>query len=549
MSGVLEKVIEDWLTSATEPGYQASFAAWLTRRGERIIYYSRHSTLEHGKDIVSVGTDGKYRAYQLKAGDINSTKWRNMAGEVREASELPLSYPGIPTERVSTVTLVTSGQISDPAREKIRLTNVELSRSDCAEIETIEFPQLTAAFAAEFEIFLPNTIHDINRLLQLYVQDPTSPVDSSALLELLETVASRHLGDADSGSDIESRDREVQRTVSSLLILGEFLASPYRKAENAVSTIQVWTAVAVTCLYLQTQTEGSRANTQTALDICQEAIRESAEILISRCSDFELAIRDASLAGILLAGFKKAYVLGYLAAVANLLTIDGDIDREAVDLLAKAVDGPTGTTLWGEGSWNFVLNISCALYRHDDTRFLARRIVEDWIEYVLRDGNSSPPDCYHTIEGEFQRITGHKAESRVHRSAESSYTLRSAVDFLARDGARLVISTNWKKISNKTLLEFDSDCKSELLKYRAEVGVHRSTKFPITGRWTELQSMAMRTREHIFPEHTWLVPFYLLLLPHRVSPGLSGELHWLTADESDRRRWASGKTTGRKTVF
>ena len=548
MSGVLEKVIEDWLTSVTEPGYQASFAAWLTRRGERIIYYSRHSVLEHGKDIVSVDTDGKFHAYQLKAGNINSSRWRQMATEVREASDLPLSHPGIPRECVSSVTLVTSGHIADPARDKIRLTNDELSRRGYAEINTIELPNLIAEFSAHFEAFLPNTVHDLTNLLQLYVKDSTAPIDVGMLLEFFDTVTQAQLPETQTGSDSQVSDMEMQRLLSSLLILGEFLASPYRRADNVVSIIQVWTAVALTCLGLEARSAGRRGKTVTALDICQEAIGEASEILISQCNDFESAIRDASLAGILLAGFKKTYILGYLAAVANMRSIDGDSDRDAFDLLVKAMDGATGTTFWGEGSWNYVLNIACALYRHDDTRFFGRSIIEDWILYVLRDYAMSPPDCYHTIEEEFQRITGRKAESRVHRSSESSYTLKSAIDFLCRDGARFVISANWKKISIKTLLEFESDRRNELLKYRAEGGIHRSTRFPITGRWAELQSSAMRTRESIFPEHSWLMPFFLLLLPHRVSPGLSGELHWLTADESDRRRWASGKVSGRKTV-
>ena len=429
MSGVLEKVIEDWLTNATERGYQASFAAWLTKRGERIVYYSRHSLLEHGKDIVSADSNGDFHAYQLKAGNINANKWRTITAEVREASELPLNYPGIPEQRVSTVTLVVSGSISDGARDKIRLTSSDLRDRGCAEIKTIELHQLIADFASEFETFLPNTIHDITKLLQLYVSDPSSPVETSSLFELFGAIIETNLSDVDPSKESTVSALTIQRLASSLLISGEFLASPYRQAGNAVSTIQVWTATVLACLYLEECTGVSRANTVGVVDICKKAIQEAADVLILQCDDFESAIRDRSLAGIFLSGFKKAYVLGYLAGIANMRWIDGCNDSEAFEALAKAVDGPTGTTLWGEGTWNFVLNVSCVLYRHDDTRFLGRSIIEDWVEYIVNDDAVSPPDCYHTVEDEFDRIAGYKTEANVHRTSEASYTLKSAVDF------------------------------------------------------------------------------------------------------------------------
>ena len=81
MSGFLERVIEDWLTNSDERSYQASFVSLLVRSGHRIKYVSKHSTLEFGKDIVSVSPDGELCAYQLKAGNVNLSVWRNVRGK------------------------------------------------------------------------------------------------------------------------------------------------------------------------------------------------------------------------------------------------------------------------------------------------------------------------------------------------------------------------------------------------------------------------------------------------------------------------------------
>jgi hypothetical protein len=48
MPGVIERVIENWLTSANERSYQIPFCQLLAAEGETVIYISSHGPFEQG---------------------------------------------------------------------------------------------------------------------------------------------------------------------------------------------------------------------------------------------------------------------------------------------------------------------------------------------------------------------------------------------------------------------------------------------------------------------------------------------------------------------
>lgn len=87
---MLGRVIENWLTSINERQYQLPFCQVLAAEGETILYVSAHGPFEKGKDVITRTTAGEIRAYQLKAGDIALSDWRQIHGEVVNLVELPV---------------------------------------------------------------------------------------------------------------------------------------------------------------------------------------------------------------------------------------------------------------------------------------------------------------------------------------------------------------------------------------------------------------------------------------------------------------------------
>jgi len=83
---VIERIVENWLTSANERGYQIPFSQVLMLEGHTVLYVSKHGPMEQGKDIITIGPDSVPCAYQLKAGNINLETWRRI--EARDSPRL-----------------------------------------------------------------------------------------------------------------------------------------------------------------------------------------------------------------------------------------------------------------------------------------------------------------------------------------------------------------------------------------------------------------------------------------------------------------------------
>ncbi len=58
---MIERAIENWLTKTNERNYQAAFCQVLMHQGHRVLFSSSHGPMEQGKDIITIGPDGKCR--------------------------------------------------------------------------------------------------------------------------------------------------------------------------------------------------------------------------------------------------------------------------------------------------------------------------------------------------------------------------------------------------------------------------------------------------------------------------------------------------------
>ena len=113
---MIEKLLENWLDSASERSYQPVFVQMLVADGYRVLHSSRHCLLEYGKDILAIAPDGVGCAFQLK-GD---PKGRMKVDEFRKSIQPQLvqllaqrpSYPGFPREPHRAY-LVSNGQFEE----------------------------------------------------------------------------------------------------------------------------------------------------------------------------------------------------------------------------------------------------------------------------------------------------------------------------------------------------------------------------------------------------------------------------------------------------
>lgn len=185
---MIERVIENWLTSVNERQFQLPFCQVLTAEGERVIYISSHGQLELGKDIVAVAPDGIPNAYQLKAGAIRMSEWRRFKGEIEQLVEYPLDLPSLPSAPPHRPFLVTNGQINPAALNAINYANKSWKSRRFKTLQTIYGTDLTDRFKRAHGNYLPHDPMNLRTFLELYTKNGREPFPKGEFSRFVESV-------------------------------------------------------------------------------------------------------------------------------------------------------------------------------------------------------------------------------------------------------------------------------------------------------------------------------------------------------------------------
>ena len=173
---MIERLIENWLTSAGERDFEVPFTQLLASEGHRIIQGPVHHPFEHGKDILSFTNDGNLHAYQLKGSDIaNLRAFEAIQQQLFALANAAITHPAVtPSRRADRVFLVTNTKLTPPVRDRIEKFNIAILQSGGPPIEPIEQDQLLARLVAAHGKFLPQSLSDIRTLIDLYYGDSKS---------------------------------------------------------------------------------------------------------------------------------------------------------------------------------------------------------------------------------------------------------------------------------------------------------------------------------------------------------------------------------------
>lgn len=525
MSGFVERVVEGWLTRANERGYQLAFASWLGRQGHVIKYLSPHSTLEHGKDIVTLKAR-RIHAYQLKAGNIDKKFWRSIRGEVQEAAQVPIDVPGLASRLPDSAYLVLTGTCSDAVRHEISLLNREHARRSEPEIQLIELPELVANFSKTFEDFFPNAVGPLASLVKLHLEDGRGPLSSGDLLGTLQGLM-----------PVKNTPKEIQRSCANVIVASQFVAAPYRAAKNYVSEINTWTMAACSIM-LHAKAGGISLKTYAPyLDLCWIAIRTVADELINDAVQRQDFIEGGGLAESFILPVRRVVVLGYIGAAINARTILGDEAQEISAQLLHLVEREKPLAPWGEGSWNYLLNLAVALRHTAAGSRLGEGLVLQWIEQCCRPHPPFAKDPYWTV-GEYLGSFSRPQDERPGDQLKVSYSAMSAMGFLARRMLRRNFSPLWSVFSKYRHARLVPNEPWRYLEWSAESGELQLREMPLRGSWKDLRGEGSKQRARLFDAHeARFLPFFLCAYPHRVDPNLSGELDYQTSPPNFLSEW------------
>ena len=522
MSGIAERIVEDWLTNADERGYQASFVVSLIRQKHRVKYVSAHTVLEHGKDVISVSPTGELSAYQLKAGNIGLSAWRDMRGEVEELVLVPVTAgAGVKPRIADRAYLVTSGRVSDPARHQIELINAENQSLGRPTIELIERDELLGEFLSLFETFLPSGVPDAASVVALAAADGRGRPSGKELFPLFSAIA---------GSAV-SRTR-LRRASSELVAAAEFVSAPYRRAGNRISVIDVWVLAAAVLAKISLGGEVQRRAVRQGLDLVEMAVDEAADDLWAEVNESEDFL-EGGLEDQLILPLRRLLVLGYSGARINSPVLRDREARADSETLVEILPKHIPVTPWGEGAWNLWINLVLAM-RHTQLGVSTGEVlVERWLGLAApQKATDALRDPYWTVEDTIEDFLDRPRSERSARTDRLSYTIRAAIEYFARRGWRNPVKKRWGTVSRTDQAETRMSDPASLFEWRAEHSWLHIRAARIEDSWGRIREEARDSRTALFDEIPWLLPYFMCAFPHRTNASLSGELDARTRSRS-----------------
>lgn len=234
---MLERLIENWLDSASERSYQRCFCQMLTGQGFHIVHNTRHTPQEYGKDVIALSPEGRLVGYQLKGnpgGTLTPTQFDEIRGQLEQLATLALGIPGYEGRVLDSCYLVTNGEISELVSQQMQLLNASLvARGHPPEkIKTITRGTLLA-WSKELGLALwPSEMEDFGNLVKLlnYSGDEMFPA------QILDPLLRNTLR-----FDREVKALELSRRVTSAAVMTAVALHSFSRRKNHFAEITAWT--------------------------------------------------------------------------------------------------------------------------------------------------------------------------------------------------------------------------------------------------------------------------------------------------------------------
>ena len=237
---MLERLIENWLDSASERSYQRCFCQMLTGQGYHIVHNTRHTPQEYGKDIIALSPDGKLVGYQLKGnpgGTLTPTQFDDIRGQLEQLATLALGIPGYEGRVPDACYLATNGEISELVSQQIQLLNGALvARGHPPEkIKTIARGTLLAWSKELGSALWPSEMEDFGNLVRLLNYNGEEMFPAQIFDPLLRNTLR---------FDADVKAGELGRRVTSAAVITSVALHSFSRRKNYFAEITAWTMFA-----------------------------------------------------------------------------------------------------------------------------------------------------------------------------------------------------------------------------------------------------------------------------------------------------------------
>jgi hypothetical protein len=529
MNGMLNRLLENWLDSASERSYQSVFCQILAAKGHTILHSTRHSSLEFGKDVLTIGPDKKVNAYQLKGNPgkrVTLNQFREIQSQLIQLATQPPIFPGLKIAPFNTF-LVTNGYIDEEVQRVIDDLNrsFEATKAIGRPIKVIQRGQFFE-WANEFGTSLwPEEIKDVNALLQLLVSDGKEMLPSDLMEKILNSSLLMN--------ENKNSAANIKRHITSTALLVEVCLTNFSKEKNYYALINAWVMFSIYVIGVCEKYKISfKKNGSSAVKIAEETIFHNLNFLCE-----ELSERKHFLEG---AGMVDTFVYrGRFTLLISLMSLywlwNDSLDwpyQKNKQFLEKFIPmNLRESYLWGEGA------IPQLLIHHWYLRKIDASLAPDSILIFILDqlikisNDKGLPNPYYS----FEDVTRHMIkEAGIPIKGDdplvndnfklSSFYALSLMHLLVRTNMKQSCKTIWPEFSKLGFKHFEPEKSWMYCLNTSEKGIEITEQPKLTKEWEELKNDARDVSCEGIPvelkKNKFLLMLFVMLFPYRGTPSV-----------------------------
>jgi hypothetical protein len=526
---VYERLIENWLDSASERSYQAPFCQMLLAKGYTVLHSTRHGPIEFGKDVIARAPNGDLCAYQLKGNPgsrLTSVQVRDIQGQLIQLVSQPVQLPGVPVGDHRSF-LVTNGEVEEEARQALVQIGQGLRNAGYRypEIELVTRGSMLA-WAKELGTDIwPSEMEDISVLLEMLVHDGRTFVPLVKLHSFLSKLL---------GLECKGRRRlsaaEVRRRITSAALLTGVSLKNFLAKENHYASIMAWTMFAVYAIGVCEKYHVSyENNAKQAAMLAKQAIFDSLCDLCNELKGRRHLVEGNAMTDTLFYPVRQLLLSGLMALLWFWAKEVGWPNEEQKSFVEKFVpDQPQMGWLWGEAAipqWLIYLWFLRARYSTlaPDLHLagLSKAVCEQ--NKKEHEPLASP---YYTAEDvirhQLNQVLGKEEDPLKDESGfRDSYSAEGLMHLLVRTGLKKTCQSIWPDYSLLNLHWFEPSQLWQYCLWRSEEGLERSRQSPVSERWENLCEQARDCKGSQLPEalrgDRYLLMLWAIIAPHRAT--------------------------------
>lgn len=520
---MIERIIENWLTKASERSYQKPFCYMLAKQGFRIIHLTRHNEWEFGKDILAISPNNEICAYQLKSKPkIKLSDWRNeLSKQIFDLVNLPVEHPSAPeTGKWHRSFLVVNGDFEESVSEAINKFNraQETAGYKDRKLETITYGEMFA-FAQELSKDLfPSELQNIKLLLELYLLDGNLILPREKYVQIFEEIL-------ETNSNKKISTNECIRRLNSAALVCSLALSNFSKEKNFVAEIEGW-VIYLTCAFASIEKNKLKKTdwkniVEIAFSIIENTLEELYEEVKSRENVLEGHPKSIMYDTVIIRQ-RVTYIIGFLS-VRHLCK--QEFNNPAFNNFLAKYDGKIEMI----SEYEFPLLFAYFLFLKKVNKTKATELLKSIMNTVILLNAPETPyflpnPYYSTLHIMLLRLGN--PEYRIKETFKgNSYIIKSLLNLMVNLNEREYLNFLWNKISKIWVTEFYPENPVQYLKWKSQFGVYNSYALKETESWAKLKEEMNNIGEEDLPIYFKEYPIFGLLFfvvyPHRVNEKLT----------------------------